>query len=919
MKVIKRDKSVESFNPEKVRKAIYRAAYSVGEEEKDINEIVKLILDKLKGKKKLAVERIQDIIEEVLVDKGEYKIVKSFMLHRQKRAKVRKLAASLGIKDTFHLPLNTLRVLAARYLQKDEKGEIKESPRELFKRVSKAIANVEKKYGKKKEFIRNLEEKFYRVMTSFEFVPNSPTLMNAGTPLGQLAACFVLPVDDSIETIFDAVKWAAMIHRSGGGTGFSFSSIRPAGDIVRSTGGIASGPISWLKIFNCATQEIKQGGRRRGANMGVLNITHPDIFDFITAKTREGEITNFNLSVGIKDHFMKALLKDEHYWLVNPRTGKRVKRLRARAVWDLIITEAWKSGDPGVIFLDTINKSNSNCVPKYGPIEATNPCLTGDTLISTTMGKIPIRNLSLTRSREADVYSMKEGKLVIRHARDIRPTSTRPKQIVEVITTRGSIKCTGDHKFYLLDKGWREALNLKRGDVLVGLREHRRGSKYVGVSLSSQPKNEEIMEHRLVMEYYLGRIPKDTVIHHINGDSFDNRIVNLQVLPSSIHSALNMTGNKRYSSKDQKGRFIQKNVRQLKQVRNTNTPKTRWVVKEVKSIGKEIVYDMYVEETHCFIANGLLVHNCGEIPLYDFEACNLGSINLSRMLKKTNGSYEIDWEKLERTVRLGIRFLDNVIDANKYPLPQIEEQVKRGRRIGLGVMGFADMLILLGIRYNSEEGLETAKKVMSFIQKIGRDESVKLGKEKGNFPDFKDSIWVKKGFKYLRNSAVTGIAPTGTISIIAGGCSSGIEPLFAIAYRRNVSESLGTSLLEVNQLFESIAIKEDFYTEDLVEKISKSTSIQEVKDIPPKIRKLFVTAHDISPEYHIRMQAVFQKYTDNAVSKTINFPKWATPHEIEKAYLLAYQLNCKGITVYRDQSKSVQVLTSARACPECAP
>jgi ribonucleoside-diphosphate reductase alpha chain len=522
------------------------------------------------------------------------------------------------------------------------------------------------------------------MMTGFEFLPNSPTLMNAGTMFRQLSACFVLPVEDSIEGIFDTLKAAAIIHKTGGGTGFSFSRLRPRGDVVRTTGGIASGAISFAKIYDAATEVMKQGGRRRGANMGILRVDHPEIMDFVVAKEKEGVLRNFNISVTITDKFMKAVEKDGDFELINPRNCEAVKMLKARAIWNLIIMMAWKNGEPGVVFIDTINRHNPT--PHKGQMESTNPC--------------------------------------------------------------------------------------------------------------------------------------------------------------------------------------------------------------------------------------------GEQPLLPYESCNLGSIDVSKFVTD-NG--KMDWDRLKKTVRLAVRFLDNVVDANVYTLPEIEKITKDNRKIGLGVMGFADMLIKMGIKYDTEEGLQTAEKLMKFINDEGKKMSMELGEEKGSFPNFKGSKWEKQ-FKTLRNATVTTIAPTGTISIIAG-CSQGIEPLFAIAYVREVAESLGRSLVEVNSLFENIALKEEFYSEELITEVSKKTSIQDVKEVPKQIRKLFVTAHDISAEWHVRMQAAFQKYTDNAVSKTINFPNWATPYDIEKAYLLAYKLGCKGITVYRHGSREVQVLRPiesegtladySQVCPAC--
>ena len=669
-KVKKRDGRIERYRREKIESAIRKAVDAV-REKVDIDALVDDVEKKIKGRKIITVEEIQDVVESVLVEHKLYKVAKAYILYRKKRAEIRKVAATLGITDTFHLPLNSLQVLAARYLRRDEQRRIIETPGQLFQRVAKAVAVAEKRFGRKED-VSYWTDEFYEAMTTFKFMPNSPTLMNAGTKLGQLSACFVLPVGDSIESIFDAVKWTALVHKSGGGTGFSFSRLRPAGDTVQTTGGIASGPVSFMKVFNAATEIIKQGGKRRGANMGVLKVTHPDILDFVVAKTTEGELENFNISVGATDEFMDAVRQDGTVQLINPRTGRVVRSVKARVIWDLIITEAWKTGDPGMLFLDTINNSESNCIPKYGPIEATNPC--------------------------------------------------------------------------------------------------------------------------------------------------------------------------------------------------------------------------------------------GEVPLYPFEACNLGSINLSEIVDDG----KIDWNELERLVKIGVRFLDDVIEVNRFPLRQIEKMVRRTRRIGLGVMGFADMLVRLGISYHSNEALKVAEEVMKFIQRKAREESVKLASERGSFPDFEDSIWVERGFKQLRNCCCTTIAPTGTISIIAGGCSSGIEPLFAVAYIRNVSDSLGTNLFEVNPTFEEIAIQEGFYSDELVKKIARQTSIQHIEEIPEEIRRLFVTAHDIPPLWHVKMQAAFQRYVDNAISKTINFPETATPRDIEMAYMMAWQLGCKGITVYRDKCKRKQVL-----CVEC--
>ena len=669
-KIRKRDGRNVDFNPDKITEAIWKATKAAGITDQALalkltQQIVRQLEQQLATNQTPTVEQVQDCVEKTLIKNGQARIAKSYILYRQKRAKIRKTKALLDVKDELKLPLNTILVLERRYLKKDENGQAIESTSQMFRRIAKSLAEVERQYGKTDAQIANYENKFYQLMTKLEFIPNSPTLMNAGTMFKQLSACFVLPIEDSIESIFDTLKAAAIIHKTGGGTGFSFSRLRPKRDVVRTTGGVASGAISFARIYDTATEVMKQGGRRRGANMGVLQVDHPEIMDFIVAKEREGVLRNFNLSVAATDKFMKAVEEDSDFALINPRNLQTVETLKARAIWNLLIMMAWKNGEPGILFLDTINRHNPT--PKLGRMEATNPC--------------------------------------------------------------------------------------------------------------------------------------------------------------------------------------------------------------------------------------------GEQPLLPYESCNLGSIDVSKFTVEDG---KIDWEKLRTAVRLAVRFLDNVIDANVYTLPEIEKTTKGNRKIGLGVMGFADMLIRMGIQYNTEEGLQTGETLMKFINTEARKISVELGKEKGNFPNFSESIWAKQ-FKTMRNATVTTIAPTGTISIIAN-CSQGIEPLFAIVYIREVAESLGRRLVEVNPLFESIALREGFYSEELMKKIAKKTSIQDVEEIPERVRRLFVVAHNMQAEWHIRMQAVFQKHTDNAVSKTINFPNSATPDDIDKSFWLAYTLGCKGVTVYRHGSREKQVL-----------
>jgi len=661
----KRDGRIVPFDSTKITNAIYKAIQAVKGEDGELaarlsDQVVAILEERFKGKIP-GVEDVQDIVEQVLIKNGHDAVAKAYILYRHQRTELREKKKLLGVSDDLKLSLNAITILERRYLLKDETGKIIETPSQMFRRVAKAIAKVDAIYDKSVN-IERAEEEFYRIMINLEWLPNSPTLMNAGTDIGQLSACFVLPVGDSVEEIFDALKYMALIHKSGGGTGFSFSRLRPKGDVVKSTMGVASGPVSFMKIFDVATEVIKQGGRRRGANMGILRVDHPDIIEFITAKEKEGVLTNFNISVAVTDEFMEAVEKDGYYSLVNPRNGAVVRRLKARDIFDLMATAAWKTGDPGLIFIDEINRKNPT--PHIGAIESTNPC--------------------------------------------------------------------------------------------------------------------------------------------------------------------------------------------------------------------------------------------GEVPLLPYESCNLGSINLSKMV----GDGEVDWEKLRQTVKIAVRFLDNVIDANKYPIPQVEAATKANRKIGLGVMGWAEMLIKLSIPYDSEEAIAMAEKIMGFISEEARKTSVELGEERGSFPNFPGSIWEKMGYKAMRNATVTSIAPTGTISIIAG-TSSGIEPLFAVAFVRNV---MGTQLFEVNPLFEQIAKERGFYSTDLISRVAKTGSVQGLSEVPPDVKRLFKTALEIAPEWHVRMQAAFQKYVDNAVAKTVNLPSDATVDDVRRIFMMAWKLKCKGITVYRYGSKPGQVL-----------
>ncbi len=672
-KVRKRDGSIEPFQQQKIETAINKTISSVKRKENGLSkklaaQVVKELEKHFTPKVMPAVEDIQDIVEEVLIKSKLTDVAKAFILYRAQHKEIREFKTFLGVRDELKLTSNAIKVLASRYLLRDDKGNITETPARLFRRVAKAVAQADALY--KKGALKKTEDEFYEIMANLDFIPNTPTLMNAGAPLGQLSACFVIPVGDSLAEIFDAVKYTALIHQSGGGTGFSFSHLRPRGDIVKSTKGVASGPISFMRVFDMTTEILKQGGKRRGANMGILKYDHPDIIEFITAKSREDMLQNFNISVAATDQFMNAVLKEDEYDLVNPHTKQKVKTINAKEVFDLIVANAWRTGDPGLIFIDEINRKNPTA--QTGQIDSTNPC--------------------------------------------------------------------------------------------------------------------------------------------------------------------------------------------------------------------------------------------GEQPLHPYESCNLGSISLTNMLK--NG--KMDWDKFKKTIHTAVHFLDNVIDVNKYPLPQIEIVTKANRRIGLGVMGFAELLINIEIPYDSDKAIQFGEKLMKFLNEEARKASNKLAEERGSFPNYERSSWKTK-FKATRNATVTTIAPTGTISIIAGA-TSGIEPLFAVSFVRDVME--GTHLLEVNPSFERIARKRGFYSKALMMKIAKTGKVTGMKEVPKDVQRLFKTALEIKPETHVKMQAAFQKNCDNAVSKTVNLPANATPQDVRKAYLLAYKLKCKGITIYRYGSKKEQVLYIGKAPDE---
>lgn len=935
-----------------------------------------------------------------------------------------------------NLSENAVKVLEKRYLAKDETGKLLETPEGMFKRVAKAVAAADASYTTASG-LKAIEKEFYNLMANLEFLPNSPTLMNAGRPLGQLSACFVLPVEDTMEGIFDSIKNAALIHKSGGGTGFSFSRLRAKGATVNSTGGVASGPISFMKVFNAATEAVKQGGTRRGANMGILRVDHPDIREFITCKQDNRDITNFNISVALTEEFMEAAEKDLTYDLIDPKNNKPVRREKAREIFDMIIDNAWNNGEPGIVFLDRINKDN--ITPELGEIESTNPCVTADTWVLTPDG--PRQVMDILGKETAVVL---DGAYHGTEKEGFFKTGVRP--VIRITTDRGyEIKLTKDHlvrvatditRFGAVEE-WKAAGELAPGDRVLlsanrdvkwegkgnynegfllgrlvgdGVLKKEAGvisvwggdcdalalmraagdaaytlphrCDFAGFQSAVEGRNENRMRlaalNDLADEYGISpgtkelspTIEKTSYDFHrgfirgmfdTDGTVTGNRKKGLSVrlwqkdagrlavIQRMLHrmgiaSTLYLNrkkaelkampdgkgGRKVYKTKPghelvisndnlfifekkigfsgmRKQKRLQDALASYKRALN----RERFVAKVVNSeeIGELDVYDVQVPGINAFDANGLYVHNCGEQPLLAYEACNLGSINLSILTKDTGGKAEVDFDRLGRIVRSAVHFLDNVIDVNRYPLPQIDEMTRGTRKIGLGVMGWADLLCKLGVAYDSQNAINLAEQVMHFIQNEARDASVEFAEKKGVFPYYDKSIYKDLGIR-VRNATTTTIAPTGTLSIIAG-CSSGIEPVFAISYIRNVMDN--DELVEVNPIFKDISNEGGFYSDDLMKSIAKKGTIKGFAEIPVNVQEIFVTAHDISPEWHVKMQASFQKYTDNAVSKTVNLSHDATKDDVKAVFELAYRTCCKGVTIYRDGSRDMQVLSIGKA------
>ena len=927
------------------------------------------------------------------------------------------------------LSANALKVLERRYLKKDENGHLLETPEEMFRRVARAVAQAERLYNPAAP-VEEWEETFYRLMTGLEFLPNSPTLMNAGRELGQLSACFVLPVGDSMESIFEAIKNTALIHKSGGGTGFSFSRVRPHNDVVLSTKGVSSGPLSFMSVFDAATETIKQGGTRRGANMGIMRVDHPDILEFISAKQDDDRLNNFNISVAVTDAFMRAVEADAEYPLVNPRSGETVKTLSARKVFKSMVTLAWKNGDPGIVFIDRINEDNPT--PQLGEIESTNPCVTGESLVSTEQGLQRIADLHDARRRPDLVLDSRlAGER--RSAKAARVVASGVKPVFRLTTVEGyELRLTADHRVSTT-RGWVAAGELVEGDrihlvdrkggfgaggserlgMLLGWLVGDGAVKATEVVLSffddekeelapvsagmmreevegSQLRDRAYAPHgsevagrdeyrvksarfwRVAEEHGLRRgrrrrVPEEvisgsegmqrgfltalfTADGHVSGSTekgvsvrltsvsrsllrdVQRLLLNFGIL-SRIHEDRRPAGMRELP--DGRGGHAPHECRAYHELVVSRGGLTAFAseigfmgeAKQAKLLtlldgcrrgpykqpftarfrslepdGMEMVYDVTEPLTHSFVANGLVIHNCGEQPLLPYESCNLGSINLARIVPDGH----IDYGALGRIVRTAVRFLDDVIDVNRYPLPEIERMTKGNRKIGLGIMGFADMLLRLQVPYDSDEACRIAGELMSFIRDEALAESEELARERGVFPNFEGSTFDRPGGPRVRNATVTTVAPTGTISIIAG-CSSGIEPLFALSYvRANVLDD--DRLVESHPYFEQVARERGFYSDELMKKIADVGSARQVDGVPPDVQSVFATAHDITPEWHVRLQAAFQKSTDNAVSKTVNFPNEATVEDVENVYRMAFRTGCKGVTIYRDGSRDEQVL-----------
>ncbi len=1181
--VVKKDGRVETFSLDKLRRSIEKAVLPVGLSEKDVESLINELLDEIEKEKTPHTSNIADRIARLMVVRGIsnpkwFEAAKRFELARIYNDVYGKNGWEKFDERDLLLSFNAIKVLEARYLIKDPKTwRFRETPQMMFRRVAKHIASVEQMYGKTEEEVRKLEDEFYEIMSNLKFIPNSPTLMNAGTRLGILSACFVVPVRDSMTTsdgegIMDAVRAQALIHQHGGGTGYDFSELRPENDIVTSSGGFASGPLSFMKLFDAATDVIKQGGKRRGANMGVMHVWHPDIEKFIKAKTgklKDVNLQNFNISVGFYDSFLRAVVENGKWPLINPRLtdlrkgegydsryyaivrarhylseewvqeviideleqaggsigldesiivtldealviaeeeGAIVKWIDAAKLFDEIIKGAWDSGDPGYLNIDVINRRHPTWF--LGKINATNPCVSGDTRILTPSGWIRAEELyRIARAKgkavpvEIDKNYLGEGGSPIayeielvtsigeeafyRNARDANTLHLQVPRIakawvwhigrkpaLKVKTKEGyEITVTREHRFLTLE-GWKEAGDLKKGDKILLGRLHpalindiirgeynldsdiafalgwligkgsinkdnvawfftnkdyeaesrvRRGIAKLGGNPLSHTKSSILNQYKVeynnkstVYKNVVGligtnnldleknsglpeitwRLSLNSLIAFLRGlftakGSIDREgsiklncksmklLKDLQIILTSlgiyseIHESNQLVAHRESVSNGKfelviKGYSIMifrkliafENIKKIEELMEVGpSPDSIWAtVKEIEEAGLVDFYDFTVPITHSYIANGIINHNCGEEPLLPWESCNLGSINLEKYVVEENGEKNIDWEGLARDIRIAVRFLDNVIDANNPPLPQIKEATRRTRKVGLGVMGWARMLIRLGIPYDSPDAIVLAWYLSEWIAWNAYMESTEIAREKGSFPTWDplkyrwidETLPLKSVDDYLkivaeetrnpsyikpvsvntlriiekrpktdwnrvkerakrnglRNAALLSIAPTGTISIIAGASSS-IEPLFALAFLRRVSVG---EFFEVDPLFLEELSKREMDEPEVIEEIAQTGSIRHLKWIPRTLRKIFKTAHDIDPEWHLLHQAVWQAWVDAGTSKTINLRNEEPVETVRRIYLLAWKLGVKGTTVYRDKSKSQQVI-----------
>jgi len=963
---------------------------------------------------------------------------------------------------------NAMRVLKERYFAKKSDGT-QETPKEFLWRVASSIALPERPYAEKagknaEAVVDGVGHAFYDMMSARDFLPNTPCLVNAGRPLSMLSACFVLPVPDSIEGIFYNLKAMALIQKSGGGTGFSFSDLRHQGAEVFSTGKDASGPVSFMKVFNAATDSIKQGGVRRGANMGVLRVDHPDVYHFMSCKKEldaenralwnrmsdtgrysdaqlahmkqellQTQINNFNISIGVTDAFMAAVKSDGDFDLRDPRTKEVVRTVKAREIWDAIIEGAWQNGEPGVLFLD---HPDVNPLPGLGPIAATNPCVTADTWITTSDGARRVADLI-----GAPFTAIVDGKRYSSSPLGFFFTGIKPA--FEVRTTRGfTIKATADHKVLCAandgTRSWKTVSELVAGDRIVvnqhknitwegegsfdegallgsligdghlhtngyaklefwgeraaaqsaraadrlartvAIRSDARGTMVAdralasvssvglaklaerfGITQESKHVSREVesASSEFVRGFLQAWFDADgsiqgtlekgisvrlTSIHRNDLEAAQRMLARLGVMSTIYFDRKDAVdklmpdgkgGMKTYPckalhelvvSRDAIDVFSERvgfddedkneRLRSSLASRQRAPYATNWYAKvaSVEPVGPLPVFDCQIAEIHAFDANGLYVHNCGEQFLHGYDSCNLGSINVGNFFDEK--SKAVDWDRLGQTTALAIRFLDNVIDANIYPIDEIKDMVTNNRRVGLGIMGFAELLIRLEIPYGSAEAIAFAGKLMEFIQRKAEDTSETLALERGNFPNKHLSIWADDA-RPRRNAALLSIAPTGTISMIAG-CAFGCEPFFGMAYTKHVmkdSEGRPQHLYYVVPLFEEIAKREGFFSDALLGKIEENRgSLKGLSEVPNHWQQVFTTSADVTVDQHIDMLAAFQKNTCNAVSKTINAPNDDTRENVARAIFRAYEAGCKGFTYYRDGSRTEQVVTFSK-------